>query len=121
MPFIVSEAAALHARLDALSVSEGPIDFGHELGKFPFAVAMRVLFGEQQLDNVQADKLYDDSKGFIEVVGEAYYRSPTPLHGWWLRRTKMRALKNSIETALDQVLARQETRRPRAAEGTGTP
>lgn len=103
IPFIVSEAAALHARFNALTECGGPLDLGYELGKLPFAVVQRVFFGEQ-LDSMQSGKLYDDSRAFIEVVGEVGYRSPTPLHAWWLQRTKLRGLRNSIETAFDQMI-----------------
>lgn len=106
IPFAVGEAAALHARFDALSECGGPLDFGYEVGKFPFAVAMRVFSGET-LDNLQSDKLYDDSKAFVDVVGEVAYRSPTPLHAWWLRITKLRGLRNRIEIAFEQMLDRR--------------
>lgn len=106
LPFVVDEAAALHARLDALSARGDLVDFGDVVGRLPFAVAVRVFLGER-LDDALSERLYDDTKAFVDVVGEVAYRSPTPLHAWWLRRTKLRASRNGIESVIGRVLDRR--------------
>ncbi|MBE3048592.1 cytochrome P450 [Candidatus Bathyarchaeota archaeon] len=106
MPFVISEAAALHARLKALSDRDVTVDLGYEVGRFPFEVLLRVFLGDRP-DSSTSDRLYDDSRGFATAVGDIAYRSPSPLHSWWLRMTSLRHLKNRIESTLEGFMDRK--------------
>ena len=109
MPFIISEGAALNARLGSAAAQRDPIDLGYTVGYFAFEVTQRVLHGER-LDGETMERLYSDGRTFMGTVGDAAYRSPTPLHSWWLRRQTVPRLRNRIESTIKDILERTEAR-----------
>ncbi|KAK4182778.1 cytochrome P450 [Podospora australis] len=59
---IFHEAKQLHDRIRSLAATEEVIDISAELGRFPFAVIWRVMFGETSTGH-----LYDDTKRLADI------------------------------------------------------
>ena len=115
VPFILDEGAKLHARLGSLSGSGDPLDMAHEIGRLPFEVVTRVIFGDGLDAEVRA-RLYEDSREFFDTVGTVQGRSPTPLHAWWLRRTGLRRMQGRIESVFTEAINKRHEKLTRQHE-----
>ncbi|KAK0716227.1 cytochrome P450 [Lasiosphaeris hirsuta] len=94
---ILDEARRLYDRVHRLAASEQVVDMGVELGRYPFSVVWRVLFGEK----VERAELYDMTKRLSDI-SQAVQRTMNPIALYREKRERAAIVKR-LEAEIGKV------------------